>query len=59
MKLLPASTLPDGPAWSYGLKFDGFRGVAAKRGKEVRLFSRNKNDLSNRFQPIVDAISSL
>jgi bifunctional non-homologous end joining protein LigD len=59
MLLKPSAVLPVGDQWRYELKFDGFRGLAIKEGKDVRLFSRNGRSLSVRFWPIVDAIASL
>jgi bifunctional non-homologous end joining protein LigD len=45
--------------WIYELKFDGIRLIAVKTDKKVSLFSRNQNDLSGRFQEVVDAITNL
>jgi bifunctional non-homologous end joining protein LigD len=59
MLLRPAQTLPRGDQWLYELKFDGFRGLAIKEGKKVRLYSRNGRDLSKRFPPIVEAVRGL
>jgi DNA ligase D-like protein (predicted ligase) len=59
MLLKPAATLPLGEQWRYELKFDGFRGLAVKDGKDVRLFSRNGRDLSTRFPTIVEAVGKL
>jgi bifunctional non-homologous end joining protein LigD len=59
MLLKPEAALPRGGEWRYELKFDGFRGLAVKDGKEVRLFSRNGRDLSKRFGRITEAISKL
>jgi ATP-dependent DNA ligase len=33
--------LPEGPAWAYELKFDGYRVIGMKAAGQVRLFSRN------------------
>ena len=41
MKALPAEKLPEGD-WLYEIKFDGYRALAFKDGKVVRLISRNK-----------------
>jgi DNA ligase D-like protein (predicted ligase) len=59
MLLKPSAALPRGDKWRYELKFDGFRGLAVKDGKDVRLFSRNGGDLSKRFGRITEAISKL
>jgi bifunctional non-homologous end joining protein LigD len=42
MKALPVRELPVGD-WLYELKFDGYRALAFKAGKEVRLISRNRS----------------
>lgn len=62
-KLFPPmlATLTDGPpgdasSWSYELKYDGFRGVCAKTGGEMALWSRNELDLTKRFPKIVEAL---
>ena len=41
MKALPVSKLPEGE-WLYEVKHDGYRALAFKGGKDVRLVSRNK-----------------
>jgi ATP-dependent DNA ligase len=40
MECLPVSKLPQGPEWSYEIKFDGFRLEAVKNNSETTLFSR-------------------
>jgi bifunctional non-homologous end joining protein LigD len=41
MKALPVEKLPEGD-WLYEVKHDGYRALAFKDGKDVRLVSRNK-----------------
>jgi bifunctional non-homologous end joining protein LigD len=41
MKALPVEKLPEGD-WLYEIKFDRYRALAFKDGKDVRLSSRNK-----------------
>jgi bifunctional non-homologous end joining protein LigD len=50
---------PSGPEWLIEIKHDGFRVIARKEGKRVRLYSRPGNDLTYRFPLIVDALGSL
>src|SRR5262245_11877556 len=40
MKALPVEKLPEGD-WVYEIKHDGYRALAFKDGKDVRLLSRN------------------
>jgi bifunctional non-homologous end joining protein LigD len=51
--------LPGGPAWSYELKFDGYRALGMKAAGHVRLFSRNGKDLTQRFASIARALKTL
>ena len=38
MQCKPVTSLPAGEKWTFEIKFDGYRCVAAKRGTEVTLF---------------------
>ena len=49
-KLRPAP--PTGPEWLHEVKFDGFRIQLHKDGRDVRLFSRNGKDFTDRFPSI-------
>jgi bifunctional non-homologous end joining protein LigD len=46
MQALPVKDLPAG-GWLYEMKFDGYRALAFKAGKEVRLFSRNRTNFND------------
>ncbi len=59
MLLEPSRTIPRGEKWLYELKFDGYRGIAVKDSARVRLWSRNRNDLSTRFPRIVSSLAGL
>jgi ATP dependent DNA ligase domain len=50
---------PCGPEWVIEIKHDGFRVIARKEGKRVRLYSRPGNDLTYRFPLIVDALAKV
>ena len=59
MLLLRADTLPEGDAWQYELKLDGYRALAIKTGGTIQLRSRNNNDFSRRYPALATALSSL
>jgi bifunctional non-homologous end joining protein LigD len=50
---------PSGEQWLHEIKHDGFRIIARKDGKRVKLYSRSGNDLTCRFSLIVEAIAKL
>ncbi len=50
---------PSGKLWLHEIKHDGFRVIARKAGKRVRLYSRPGNDLTSRFPLIVEAVARL
>ena len=59
MLLLRVDNLPEGDAWQYELKFDGYRALGIKTGGTIQLRSRNDNDFSRRYPAIAQALSSL
>ena len=58
MKALPVTDLPVGD-WLYELKFDGYRALAFKAGKEARLISRNRTNFDNDYPQLIEALKSL
>ena len=50
---------PAGPGWIYEIKHDGFRILARRDAKGIRLFTRNGYDFTARFPKIVEAVGSL
>jgi bifunctional non-homologous end joining protein LigD len=58
MMALRAGDLPVGN-WIYELKFDGYRALAFKFEKEVRLVSRNRTNFNNDYPQVVDSLRSL
>jgi bifunctional non-homologous end joining protein LigD len=50
---------PAGRDWLHEIKHDGFRVIARKTGKRVKLYSRPGNDLTYRFPLIVEAMAKL
>jgi bifunctional non-homologous end joining protein LigD len=59
MLLLAAETLPEGPAWAYELKLDGYRALGIKTGGEVRLRSRNDKDFNRKYRTIAKVLAAL
>jgi hypothetical protein len=66
MAAMPASTAlatgdlsPTGPDWIHEIKHDGFRVIARRDGKKVRLISRKGKDLTYRVPLAVQAVGSI
>jgi DNA ligase D-like protein (predicted ligase) len=59
MQCKSVTALPVGENWTFEIKFDGYRCIVVKRGREVTLFSRHEKVLNRRFPGVVDALSSL
>ena len=55
----PVKEPPAGPGWIHEIKHDGFRILARRDARGVRLFTRNGYDFTARFPKIVDAVASL
>ena len=58
MMALPVRDLPTGN-WIYEMKFDGYRALAIKADKEVRLISRNRKSFNDDYPVLVDSLKSL
>jgi bifunctional non-homologous end joining protein LigD len=54
-----AKVPPTGPDWIHEIKHDGFRVMARRDGKKVRLISRKGKDLTYRFPLAVQAVATL
>jgi DNA ligase D-like protein (predicted ligase) len=59
MECLATAKLPDGPAWVWEIKLDGYRALTVKSGGKVTLFSRNHKPLNKRFPLIVEGLADL
>jgi ATP-dependent DNA ligase len=53
----PPSSCPRGELWLHEIKHDGFRVIARKDGKRVKLYSRPGNDLTCRSEAALTATS--
>ena len=53
------SAPPTGPAWLHEIKFDGFRVQLHTSGRDVRVYSRNGKDFTDRFPLIPAAVLRL
>jgi ATP-dependent DNA ligase len=51
--------LPAGDDWSYEPKWDGFRCIVFRDGKEVELGSRNEKPLTRYFPELIDPIKAM
>jgi DNA ligase D-like protein (predicted ligase) len=59
MQCLAINTLPEGTAWEYELKLDGYRTLAVKHGGHLTLYSRIKRVFNVRFPSVVAALANL
>jgi ATP-dependent DNA ligase len=53
-----AKAPPSGPDWLHEIKHDGFRILARRDAKGVRLYTRNGNDFTKRFPLVVAVVCS-
>ncbi|WP_133364694.1 DNA ligase D [Qipengyuania sediminis] len=52
-------SVPAGNRWMHEIKFDGYRALIAAKGNEVRVYTRNGKDWTEKFAPLVEAIAAL
>jgi bifunctional non-homologous end joining protein LigD len=52
-------SVPTGPSWAYEIKHDGFRFLAVRQRKQVRIYSRGGHDWSERLPAITAAVMAL
>ena len=53
------ATLPEGPAWLYELKLDGYRALIIKDGDSVQIRSRNDKNLTAMYASVARAAKRL
>src|SRR5438105_3275066 len=54
-----ASEAPEGDDWLHEVKYDGFRTQLVRQGWDMRAFTRNGFDWSDRYRPILTAAREL
>ena len=59
MLLQKVTALPEGKAWLFEVKWDGYRMQALKDGDKVRLLSRNGADYTRRFHAVASSVAKL
>lgn len=59
MKAKPVTRLPSDEDWLYELKFDGYRFLGAKSGRDAKLWSRTEKDFTPRFPAVAKALAAL
>ena len=56
---LISRTVPTGSQWAYEIKHDGFRFLAVRQRKQVRIYSRGGHDWSKQLPAITEAMQAL
>ena len=51
--------IPTGRDWLFEMKYDGYRALAAVAGDQVSIYTRNANDWTTQFHPLVAPLSKL
>ena len=59
MKAKLVDSMPSVGNWIYEIKFDGYRALALRGGRETRILSRNQKDLGGKFPEVKDSIAAL
>ncbi len=52
-------SVPSGTEWLHEIKYDGYRLIAVQRGRNVRLYTRNEIDWTDRFQELAGHLAKL
>jgi ATP-dependent DNA ligase len=59
MECLPVTKLPEGPAWTYEIKLDGYRLEAVRSAGKTTLYSRRQNILNEKFHQVAAELQGL
>jgi bifunctional non-homologous end joining protein LigD len=59
MLATPASALPEGPEWTYEVKWDGYRTLAVKDESTATLWSRNLKNATTQYPAVARAVAAL
>jgi hypothetical protein len=59
MECLAVPKLPEGPAWVWEIKVDGYRAEAVKSNGDLWLFSRNQKSFKTKFPLIYEGLVDL
>jgi bifunctional non-homologous end joining protein LigD len=51
--------VPAGNGWMHEIKFDGYRALIAASGADVKVWTRNEKDWTDKFAPLVERIAAL
>lgn len=51
--------VPTGNGWMHEIKFDGYRALVAAAGSEVKVYTRNGLDWTDKFQPLARAVAQM
>ncbi|RVQ67157.1 DNA ligase D [Croceicoccus ponticola] len=51
--------VPAGNGWMHEIKFDGYRAIVAAKSADVRIYTRNGKDWTDKFAPLVAALATL
>jgi len=59
MKATAVTELPNGDEWIYEVKWDGYRALGLKHGRNARLLSLKDKDLTSDFPAVAEAVRSI
>jgi DNA ligase D-like protein (predicted ligase) len=59
MECALVSKLPEGPAWTYEVKLDGYRAIGVKTNRNVIIYSRNGKNFNKRYPHLAEALRDL